>query len=138
MHPEQDLGPRYPEMFISFFYTYSSLNGLGASDAQELGPRAMSHSFEQHTTLVGVCASAQIRADDTECFSVKVAGCVGFQRKGYFFRGRPLLRLFYICTLFSKQEPCSLSQTFPAILRARVEPLGATRALATIKTPTRG
>ena len=61
----------------------------------------------------------------------KVVGCVGFQRKRDFFQGRPLLPPLYICYLFSKQEPCSLSQASATISRAQVEQLKATRALST-------
>ena len=60
----------------------------------------------------------------------KVVGCVGFQRKRDFFQDRPLLQPLYTCTLFSKQEPCSLSQASATISQARMEQLKATRALA--------
>ena len=50
-----------------------------------------------------------------------VVGCVGFQRKRDFFQGCPLLQQLYICTLFSKQEPCSLSQVSATISWAWVE-----------------
>ena len=99
---------------------------------REQGPRATSHHCDQHANWVGVCASAQVRADSTECFSVR---CVGYQRKRDFLQqGRPLLQPFSICTFFSKQEPCSL----PRICHTPwvwVKQLKTTRVLAARRHP---
>ena len=40
--------------------------------APEQGPRATSHCCGQHTNLVRVHTSAQVKANDTKCFSVRL------------------------------------------------------------------
>ena len=110
--------------------------GSASSGAQEQGPRAtraMSRSSGQYTNSVGFARNSPGKGQRHCVLCGYAVGCIGFRGKGVSFQGRPLSRLLYNYTFFSKQEPCSLSQASATISRARVKQLKATRVLTAIR-----